>query len=244
MGSWSVLSVTCRHSQLNTTIHFGTDWYVTYKIKYTPTASRIMKDNFVEPPKMAWDEVILFVDTAKGEFWQFAGNLYTQKPDSPTMAVWAQRYFRAYLHAHKQPDPDSRSKGHSKLFDINGSPVSGAALGTHHGGQAQNKAVQEYLRARGGILEIEVHDIPALLKPGPGKVSQKERILAFNCGVTGIGPRVQAWQHLKMDSNMPESSWTYNFQLNGNPPGVKTTGLKTVPDPTPKGDLLPTDGIW
>ncbi len=242
MGTWSVQSVTCRHTPLNSPTEYGTNWYVTFKLKYTST----LIGSFVEPPKMAWDEVILFNDYGKGERWEFVGNMYTQKPDSPTMAVWAQRYFRAYLNAHNQPFSDSfgRQKGHSKLFDKNGAPVGGQALGTHVGEQAQNKAVQDYLKRNGGILEIEVHDIPNILKPVAGKLVQKERVLSFNCGVTGMGPRVKAWQHIKMDSTQPETSWTYNFQTAGSAPGLRTTGLKIVPDPTPKSDLLPTGGIW
>src|SRR5208282_4429032 len=233
---------TCRHTALNSPTEFGTNWYVTFRLKYTAT----LMGSFVEPPKMAWDEIILFNDYAKGERWEFEGNMYTQKPDSPTMAVWAQRYFRAYLDAHNQAFRDSfgKQKGHSKLFDKKGNPVDGRALGTHAGGKAQNKAVQDYLKKNGGILEIEVHDIPNVLKPGAGKVKNVERVLVFNCGVTGLGPRVKAWQYIRMDSTQPETSWTYKFETAGSAPGLKTTGLKVIADPTPKGDLLPTDGIW
>jgi len=242
MGNWTVQSVTCRHTPLDTPTEYGTNWYVTFRLKYTPS----LVGSFVEPPKMAWDEVILFNDYSKGERWEFNGNMYTQKPDSPTMAVWAQRYFRAYLEAHHQPFRDNygKQKGYSKLFDKNGAPLEGRVLGTHMGGKEQNKAVQDYLKKHGGILEIQVHDIPNVLKPGPSKVKNVERVLIFNCGVTGMGPRVRAWQHIKIDSSQPATSWTYNFQTGGSAPGLKTTGLKLVPDPTPKGDLLPTDGIW
>lgn len=241
MGTWSVESVTSRHTRLDTPSQYGTNWYVTYRLKYTPT----LIGSFVELPKMAWDEVILYNDYGKGERWEFRGNMYTQKPDSPTMAVWAQRYFRAYLHAHNQAFSDmGREKGHSKLFDKKGAPVAGQALGTHAGVQKQNKAVQDYLKKHGGILEIEVHDIPNVTKPGKGKVKKVERVLIFNCGVTGMGPRAQGWQHIKMDSTQLETSWTYNFQTAGSAPGIRTTGLKIVPDPTPKGSLLPDGGIW
>ena len=240
MGSWSVLSVTGRHQELNTSIQFGTEWFVTFKLKYTASTFGA----FVEPPKMAWDETIMFNDYVKNERWEFSGNFYTQKPDSPSMAVWAQRYFRAYLHAHNTPFQASNKKGHSKLFDLQGMPVKGAALGTHVGEAKQNKAVQDYLKSRGGILEIEVHDIPNMLKPVAGKEKRVERVLIFNCGVTGMGPRAAGWQHIKMDSTQPPTSWLYKFQMGGGAPGVKTTGLTKVPDPTPKGDLLPTGGIW
>lgn len=241
MGTWSVLSVTGRHDALNTTTQYGTNWYVKFRLRYTPSTF----GSFVEPPKMAWDETILFCDFGKGEQWSFAGNFYTRKPDSPTMAVWAQRYFRAYLDAHNTPFMDGgREKGYSKLFDVNGLAVPGQALGTFAGVAAQNKAVQDYLKKHGGILEIEVHDIPNVLKPSSGKAKNVERVLTFNCGVTGMGTRVQAWQHIKMDSTKPEMNWTYKFQSGSAAPGVRTTGLRLVPNPTPQGDLLPTGGIW
>lgn len=242
MGNWSVQSVTSRHSALNSNKEYGTNWYVTYKLKYD--ASRF--GSFVEPPKMAWDEVILYNDYEKGECWTFSGNFYTQKPDSPTMSVWAQRYFRAYLQAHNTPFVafGGKQKGHSKLFNKNGQPVTAKELGTHTGEAQQNKAVQDYLKKNGGILEIEVHDIPNVIKPTPGKNKNMERVLIFNCGVTGMGPRAKGWQHIKMDSSQPDNTWTYNFQTGGTAPGVKTTGLRTVVDPTPKGNLLPTGGIW
>ena len=242
MGTWSVVSVTSHHTALNTATEYGTNWYVTFKLKYTPA----MFGGFVEPPKMAWDEVILYNDYEKGEHWSFTGNMYTRKPDSPTMAVWAQRYFRAYLDAHHQAFVafGGKQKGHSKLFDKNGAAVTGQALGTHVGEAAQNKAVQDYLKRNGGILEIEVHDIPNVLKPTAGKAKKVERVLIFDCGVTGIGPRAKGWQHIKMDSTQPEMNWTYNFQTAGSAPGLKTTGLTTVPDNVPQSNLLPTGGIW
>lgn len=243
MGQWNVLSINCRHKPLNTPSNFGTEWFVTYKLKYTPS----MIGNFTEPPKMDWDETILFVDRAKQEWWEFRGNFYTQKPDSPTMAVWAQRYHRAYLHAHKEPFTGSfgEAKGHSKLFDKNNVPVTAQALGKHMGVDAQNKAVQKYLKDKGGILEIEVHDVPSLNKVLAGGTAKDiERVLIFNCGVEGSGMRAKGWQHVKMDSSQPASSWHYEFQTAGSAPGLKTTGMKKVPDPTPKSNMLPTGGIW
>ena len=99
MGSWSLQSVSGRHEPLNTPTEFGTNWYVTYRIKYTPLHKG---EVFVEPPKMAWDETILYIDDVRQEWWDFSGNLYTRKPDSPTMEVWAQRLL-SRLPARDQP---------------------------------------------------------------------------------------------------------------------------------------------
>lgn len=242
MGFWSVLSVQSRHAPLNTPSEFGTNWYVTYRLQYRPS----LFGKFVEPPKMAWDEVIMYNNYQTKECWSFSGNFYTRKPDSPTMEVWAQRYFRAYLAAHNQPFTKFAGlpKGHSKLFDAKGQPVRGADLGTHPDPPSQNKAVQAYLQRHGGILEIEVHDIPNMIKPTAGQTKHVERVLIFNCGVEGGGPRAKGWQHIIVDSAQPAHTWTYQFQTVGSPPGLKTTGLQTVPDPTPQSNLLPTGGIW
>ncbi len=47
-----------------------------------------------------------------------------------------------------------------------------------------------------------------------------------------------------MDSAQKEAQWTYKFQTAGSAPGLKTSGLQVVADPTPKSNLLPTGGIW
>ena len=242
MANWSVISAVGRFVVLNNATNFGTEFFVTFRIKYTPS----LIGSFVEPPHLAWDEIIMFNDYTDMTRWEFVGNMYTHKPASPTVGVWAQRYFRAYCHAHGTPHPDQgRWKGHSKLFDKNGTAVKGSALGTHTGVDKQNKAVQNYLKKHGGILEIEVHDIPSFVKPTGGKVYDQERVLVFNCGVTGMGPRVAAYQHLKMDSTQPATSWTNTFHIGGTAPGLKTTGLKMtqnlgVSTPVP---ALPAGGI-
>jgi hypothetical protein len=241
MGSWSVVSVTGRHSELNAP--FGHNFYVTFRLKYSATTF----GPFVEPPILAWDEVIMFNNYGSGERWEFVGNMYEHKPGSPTVAVWGQRYFRAYLNAQNTPFTGN-IKGHSKLFDKNGAPVPGSKLGSH-GGPAdtgrraeQNKAVQDYLKRNGGILEVEVHDVPGISVEG-GKARDIERVLIFNCGVTGMGTRLKAWQHLRIDSGQPQANWTRRFQMdNSNPPGLRTTGLKLVQDYAQVPNTTPAEG--
>lgn len=232
MGNWSVISVAGRQTDLAEP--FGNNFWVNIRIKYTPS----MIGSFTEPPILAWDETIMVINHDVGERWEFVGNMYEHKPGSPTMAVWGQRYFRAYLHAKGTPYVTHNSKGHSKLLDKNGVPVPGAALGNHADKNAQNKAVQDYLKKHGGILEIEVHDIPGIAVQA-GKTKDIERVLIFNCGVQGQGPRVKAWQHLKVNSSQPRTAWHRRFQMDANPPGLRVTGLKVVtdyaqvPNPTP-----------
>ncbi len=244
MGTWSLLSVSSSNEIQNNSSHFGNTWKVTYRLKYTKS----LFGKFVEPPKMDWDEIIYKYDYQKKTYYQFRDNMYTRKPDSYTMAVWAQRYFRAYLHAHNTPFVDSgREKGYSKLFDKNGSPVPGRVLGRHVGEANQNKAVQNYLSSNGGILEIQVHDVPALLKKESSSTKDKnlERLLVFNCGVLGMGMRAKGWQHLRMDSTQPEDTWLNVFETADTHPLISTDGLtKTDPEYIPSGNTLPKGGIW
>jgi hypothetical protein len=37
-----------------------------------------------------------------------------------------------------------------------------------------------------------------------GKDKSVERVLILNCGVTGLGPRAQGWQHIIVHSAKPE----------------------------------------
>ena len=236
MGSWNVLSTIGRFEPINSP--FGHNFFVKIRIQYTPT--RFSK--FVEPPNLAWDEVIMVNNYRDGNRWEFQGNMYTHKPASPTVKVWGQRYFRAYLNAHGRP---YGHKGYSKLFDRNNSPVPGRVLGTHNDMWSQNKAVQDYLKSNGGILEIEVHDIPGIVV-NEGDDRNMERVLIFNCGVVGMGSRVKAWQHIKIDQSQPRESGTRDFQMTGNAPGIKTTGLELVFDyaqtPSPQHAVASADG--
>jgi hypothetical protein len=237
MGTWTVQS--CQGAATPLSSPFGHNFLVRIRMKYTPSAI----GKFVEPPILAWDEVIQFNNYADGTRWEFIGNMYEHKPGSPTVAVWGQRYFRAYLQAHGTPYQQlgGKQKGHSKLLDKGGMPVPGAKLGVHQGLDAQNNAVRDYLKRNGGMLEIEVHDIPGIVVT-PGGTRNVERVLSFDCGVKGMGPRVKAWQHLKIDQSQPQTSWIRNFQIGSSAPGMKTSGLKLVIDPAQSGNPAPAEG--
>jgi hypothetical protein len=82
IGNWSVVSTTGDFSSLDTP--FGHNFNVTIKIEYKPS-------NFgklVEPPILAWDEIIMVNNYAKPGRWEFTGNMYEHKPSSPTVAIW------------------------------------------------------------------------------------------------------------------------------------------------------------
>ena len=223
MGSWIVQSCQGAHTPLDGNV-FGHNFRVRIRMEYQP--SKIGR--FKEPPILAWDETILYNDYGDNTRWHFAGNMYKMKPASPTVSVWGQRYYRAYLNAHNTPYFDyGKEKGYSKLLDNRGIPVPGAVLGVHNDKDAQNEAVRSYLKRNGGILQIEVHDIPGMSTAN----NNAERVLIFNCGVTGMGPRVKCWQHIRIDTNQPRTTWMRNFQMGANAPGLKTTGLRVVSAP-------------
>jgi len=236
---WHVLSVQGEHSPLGTA--FGHDFKVTIRMQYN--VSRL-GTRFTEPPPLAWDEIIQFNNYGDSTRWEFVGNMYKHKPGSPTVCVWGQRYFRAYLNAHNKPYVGfgSTAKGYSKLYDAKSRQlVPGSALGNHQDTASQNKAVQDYLKKHGGILEIQVHDIPSVGATA-GKAKNVERLLIFNCGVEGMGPRVKAWQHIQVDSSKPQSAWKRNFQMNVPAPGLKTSGLKVVTDYAQVPNPAPASG--
>lgn len=78
MASWSVMSVTGRSNVLNDATNLGANFYVTFRIKYTQSTFGA----FIEPPIMAWDEVIMKCDYTKRQYNEFIGNMYTHKPAS------------------------------------------------------------------------------------------------------------------------------------------------------------------
>ena len=91
---------------------------------------------------------------------------------------------------------------------------------------------------------MRTQQLKLLYRTANGFMGSVERVLIFNCGVEGAAQRAKGWQHIKMNSSQPQTSWTYNFQTAGSAPGVKVTGLKKVADPTPQSSLLPTGGVW
>ena len=98
-----------------------------------------------------------------------------------------------------------------------------------------------------------MHDVPSILKPQNANPKRVERVLVLNCGMTGSTSRAVGWQHIKIDSNQPENTWTYNFQQVGDPPTASGPRLRIFQqgwtklngeDKVPSSDLLPDNGIW
>ena len=207
MGKWTLESLNGTSDPLNGAT-FGTNFRAFYKLRYTPT----MFDTFVETPKLDWHEKIHMKEHHKGEWWEFETNMYTHNPSSNTLMVWTRRYLEAYNNACNLPAGAFNMKGSSKLMDKNGVPVRGKDLGLNlPAGQKQADAVRSYLKKNGGILAIEIHDIPSINIPTANE--HKERLLVFNCGIEGGGLRLQAEQYLNVDAAQPQGNWGRRFNM-------------------------------
>lgn len=224
MSSWTLVSVNGVVTPLNMGENFGHNFKVTFRLKYTASTLGSWK----EMPGLEWNEIITMKEHDSREWWEFRTNMYAHNPSSKTLLIWPQRYLRAYGAAHNEP---SMEKGSARLLKSNGQPVTAQELGRATTNADKTKKVQEYLKKHGGLMDIEVHDIPSILKPAPGETMHKERMLIFNCGLAGGGPRYQGWQYLEVDSATLPSAWRQDAANGATTPGMKMTGFTRVQPP-------------
>lgn len=202
MGRWTLQSISGTTSPYNAET-IGHNLKVKFTLRYETSAF----DSFKELPILTWNEQFFMIEHHKGEWWEFAANMYEHNPSSRTLEIWPKRYLVAYDTAHGQP---FLGKGSSRLLTKNGTPVQGKDLGRANSPQEKTDRVRHYLKKHGGILEITVHDIPSINKPDAS--THKERLLVFDCGFAGGGPRYKGAQYLDMDGSRPQSSWIIDFQ--------------------------------
>jgi hypothetical protein len=233
MGSWSLIGSTGGSSPLITTTNYGTNFYATFRLKYTPS----LFGGFTEAPLLEWNEVIMMNDHIDRETWTFADNMYTHKPGSPTLNPFPKRYIRAYESVFSIKTLD---KGSVSLLDkdLRAVPPSKLDQATDNAGKANS--VRKYLKSHGGVLEMTFHDIPSIALGG-STPQNKERLLAFDCGFDCPGPRVRCWQYLRVNSAQPQGNWTMQFHFGSAPPVMSTTGFKRVD--VPAGVGTPNAGV-
>lgn len=225
MGRWTLESISGSTSPyVSETV--GHNVNVTYKLRYTPS----MMGKFQELPILEWNEQIFLIEHHKGEWWQFSTNMYQHNALSKTLEVWAKRYIVAYDTANGS---QFMGKGGAKLLTTAGQPVQGKVLGTAHSASDKADAVRRYLQKSGGRLEISIHDIPSINKPDDQ--THKERLLVFNCGFAGGGPRYAGTQYLNMNGALAPTQWVTEFQPSSSLLSTKfmngTTGLRKVAPP-------------
>jgi len=210
MGTWTLEGLAGGFTPLITADAFGHNFRVSYKMRYKPSTF----DKFVEPPILDWYEQVKKKDHLAGEWHEYEMNMYALKPQSYTLMVWGRRYVEAYNHAAKLPRGVDKMKGSSMLLDKKGNPVPLSALGGKVVADANKKSdlVRSYLKSNGGILQIEIHDVPAITLPlGPGE--HVERLLIFNVGIVGGGMRVRAEQYLHVNQATLQGTWGHVFHM-------------------------------
>lgn len=244
MGKWTLEGTKNNVTPLDTTANYGHNFRVTFTMKYTPKLGA----GFTEPPLLDWHERVMKKDLRAQEWHEYEINQYTLKPHSLTLSVWNRRYWDAYCRAAGGScDPLGRMKGSSRLRAKDGKPVPVAELGTGlTDPKDQVKAVRDYLKSKGGYLDIEIHDIPSISLPLSAN-ENTERLLIFHVGLVGNNNlRVHAEQYLKLNAAEPKARWTQSLKVGvGQGHTWATTGLRKVAAPanltTPMPDAFTKD---
>ena len=173
--------------------------------------------------------------------------MYTLKPQSYTLMVWARRYIEAYVGAMGQPSAVLQMKGSSRLLDKKGESVAAADLPANLAtAKEQADAVRSHLKKHGGILLIEIHDIPSISLPLTAG-EKTERLLIFDVGLEGGDKRMKAEQYLRIDETQPTNTWTQSFMWDGGHTWA-SRGLTKVAAPanlvTPLPPLFSGGEVW
>ena len=210
MGKWTLEALRLNHSLLDDEQYFGHNFKVKYTMKYTTTLGTGV--GFTEPPMLDWHEKVVSKEIDTRGYCRYEAKMYELKPTSLTTGIWMQRYLDAYRGCAGIPNP---GKGSSRLRSKEGQPVTLATLGagskTLTEPKKQAEAVRDYLKSKGGILDIEVHDIPSLTW---NVERNTERCLTLDCGLVGITTmRVKAEQHLIVNTAQPRSTWTRSLKV-------------------------------
>jgi hypothetical protein len=167
--------------------------------------------SFTELPILEWNEQIFMIEHHSSKWWQFSANMYRHNPCSQTLIIWAKRYIEAYNAACGRPPS---VKGSSKLFNKNGQLVTAKQLGDAATPLQKAEAVRNYLKSNSGIMEITIHDIPSINIPD--RNTHKERLLVFDCGFAGGGPRFRGTQYLDLDGSKDASARVMIFSTTDN----------------------------
>jgi hypothetical protein len=255
MAMWSVVSVTPSIRDRNDV--YGHYFAVEFRLKYAPS----LVGSFTEMPRLEWNETITMIERdagspppftwvpgsptfftagTSGTWWQYVGDQYARNPGSPTFSTWVSRYINAYYAVR---DGSYGADDPNCLYDSNGRQLPRNTFGQLGTDQERADAVRTYLRRHGGIMKVIVVDKPGINKPRPGRLAHKERILTFDCGLRGAGPRVSAVQHLTVDSSVGEGQWFRECKIGGSSRPFSTAGMQQVQPPPEVTIVKPLLGL-
>lgn len=233
MGTWTLERLVTENSTFDTAELFGTNFKTRFWLRYTPSFLK----KFKETPMLDWHEQILMKEHHKNQWWVFETNMYEHNPLSNTLKVWARRYIAAYDRANAYIEPGM--KGFSKLHNKDGNPVTIQQLGAANTEAEKADRVRSYLKNHGGLLVIEIHDIPSINIPRNNE--HKQRLLKFNVGVKGQQLRGVGEQYLVVNHAQAKAAWTRQF--NGAWTTVWQTGASPKVDP-PQSVAAPREPLF
>lgn len=217
MGSWTVMSAIPSIRLRNDV--FGNYFVVTFKLKYKPT----LFGSFTDTPRLEWKETITMLEKRKGTWWHIEVDQYQRDPNSQTFISWLNRYNWAHNQVIGQRYGANEPV---KLYNEKGGHLPATTFKKTSDAKTAANEVRDYLKTKGGTLEIAVEDKPGINKPkGIDATFHKHRILTFDCGVGPGGPRVKAYQTLIVDGAVPEAQWRRDCDLSSFSSPFSTTGL-------------------
>ena len=226
IGKWQLEKLQFSYSDLNSDDAVGNNVVANIELSYKPDWKDSLLGVFQEMPNLKWKERITLNDFSKNQSWSFKADMLQHNPSSRTMEVWPRRYIEAFNSAAGQP---TLVRGAVVLRDLQGNNVSLAGLGGEvSGNEEKSKAVRDYLSKNGGVLAIEVHDVPSILTR---ENTHKERLLEIQVGLSGVKTKTAINQYLNVEIT-PEKFVSKRF-VSVRPIPMVDRGLKSVEPPSP-----------
>jgi insecticidal toxin complex protein TccC len=223
-GKWNLQKLQISYSDLNSDEAVGNNIVVGIELSYKPDWKDRVLGVFQEMPDLRWREEITLNDFSKDHSWSFKADMLAHNPASRTMEVWPRRYIEAFNTAAGQP---SLVRGAVVLRDLQGNNVSVASLGGEvSGNEEKSKAVRHYLSRNGGVLAIEVHDVPSIITR---ENTHKERLLDIQVGLAGMKTKQRLYQYLSVEVT-PEKSVSKRY-VSERRIAMADRGLKSVEPP-------------
>lgn len=225
IGKWKLEKLQFSYSDLNSNEAVGNNIVANFELSYTPDWKDSLLGKFQEMPNLTWWERITLNDFSKGQSWSFEADMLQHNPSSRTMEVWPRRYIEAFNSAAGQPD---LGRGAVVLRDVQGNNVSLSSLGGEvSGNEEKSKVVRDYLSKNGGLMAIEVHDVPSIVLR---ENTHKERLLEIQVGLSGAKTKASINQYLNVEDT--QKKFVTKRFVSVRPIPISDSGLKLVEPPS------------